>query len=87
MRPFLQGKRQLNASSLKAPGAALPRPPGHAGSAREPGLAAVADHLGPTHRSQPHIETVKEGDKIVRIVVSCTCGEKVEIECLYAAGS
>ncbi len=29
----------------------------------------------------------KQGDKVVRIIVTCTCGEKVEVECLYPAGS
>jgi hypothetical protein len=30
---------------------------------------------------------VREGDKIVRLVITCTCGERTEIECLYPAGS
>ena len=31
-------------------------------------------------------DTVKEGDKVVRLIVTCICGERVEIECLYSAG-
>lgn len=34
----------------------------------------------------PHVDIVKQGDKIVRIVVTCTCGESTEIECLYPPG-
>jgi hypothetical protein len=34
----------------------------------------------------PLIDIVKQGDKIVRIVVTCTCGERTEIECLYPPG-
>jgi len=33
------------------------------------------------------IETVKEGDKVVRLVVTCACGERIEVECIYPAGS
>jgi len=29
---------------------------------------------------------IKEGDKVVRLVVTCSCGEKIEVECLYPAG-
>ena len=32
------------------------------------------------------VEVVKEGDKVVRLVVICSCGERVEVECLYPAG-
>ena len=31
----------------------------------------------------PDVEVVKQGDKVVRIVVTCACGERIEIECLY----
>ncbi len=33
------------------------------------------------------VETVREGDRVVRIVVTCACGERTEIDCLYAAGA
>lgn len=35
--------------------------------------------------SSATVEVVKEGDKVVRLIVSCVCGERVEIECLYPA--
>jgi hypothetical protein len=37
--------------------------------------------------SMPHVDVIKEGDKVVRLVVTCGCGERVDIECLYAPGS
>jgi hypothetical protein len=37
--------------------------------------------------SNAAVEVVKEGDKVVRLVVTCICGERVEVECLYPAGS
>lgn len=33
-----------------------------------------------------NVETVKEGEKVVKIVVTCSCGERIEIDCLYPAG-
>ena len=81
MNSFLQGKKISTAAALTRPaGVALPN--GIAGkSPRAPGHAHAA---GPT---AAHVEVVKEGDKVVRLVVTCTCGERVEIECLYPAGS
>ncbi len=35
----------------------------------------------------PNVEVVKQGDKVVRLIVKCSCGEIIEIECLYPAGS
>jgi hypothetical protein len=32
------------------------------------------------------VETIKEGDKVVRLVITCGCGQKIEIECLYPVG-
>lgn len=34
----------------------------------------------------PSVECIKQGDKVVRLVITCTCGEKIEVECLYPAG-
>ena len=76
MNSFLQGKKVLSVAPLRpmttiaatvAP-AASPKP-----------AVAVQPH---TH-SHPTVEVVKEGDKVVRLIVVCSCGERVEIECLY----
>ena len=29
------------------------------------------------------VQCIKQGDQIVRLIVTCTCGEKIEIDCLY----
>jgi hypothetical protein len=42
--------------------------------------------LGEAHAHEPTVETIKEGDKVVRLVITCGCGEKIEIECLYPVG-
>lgn len=81
MKSFLQGKKTLNTASLRPPGlpggVALPRPhPAHTPvSVTTPGASSA------------HVEVIKEGDKVVRLVVTCVCGERVEIDCLYSAGS
>lgn len=77
MKPFLHGKKTLQVEPLR-----LPPGLGAHGAACAPRDPATAGKLhGPT------VEVVKEGDKIVRLVVVCVCGERVEIECLYPAGS
>ncbi|HYC72673.1 MAG TPA: hypothetical protein VEB66_15795 [Opitutaceae bacterium] len=60
--------------------------------------APLAGLCGTTHRlvpptgavrpvpAGPSVEVVKEGDKVVRLVVTCGCGERIEVECLYPAG-
>jgi hypothetical protein len=72
MKPFLTGKRSIDAAPLCVPQIPKSRP--------TPGAVRTLAE-GPT------VDVVKQGDKIVRIVVTCACGEKVEVECLYPAGS
>lgn len=70
MKPFLSGKKTLE---LPLPGSgAVTRPTPAWGCKQEP--------------AQPTVEVVKEGDKVVRIVFTCSCGERTEVECLYPAG-
>jgi hypothetical protein len=76
MKSFLQGKRTVEMAALRNPQTSA-LPAGVAGSVPGPVLPAGAT---------PHIDIVKQGDKIVRIVVTCTCGERTEIECLYPPG-
>ena len=80
MKSFLQGKKSLNIAPLRPPGAtavtAALRPHAHAPvTVVTPGASSA------------HVEVVKEGDKVIRLVVTCVCGDRVEIECLYSAGS
>lgn len=81
MKSFLQGKKALNAAPLRAPGAPAGSPVPHAVSAHSPLSVSTPG------ASSAHVEVVKEGDRVVRLIVTCVCGERVEIECLYTAGS
>ena len=71
MKPFLTGKRSLDAAPLCAP---------HVHTAVAPTGAVRSAAEGPS------VEVVKQGDKVMRLIVTCACGEKVEVECLYPAG-
>lgn len=80
MKPFLHGKKNLGVEPLRPPGpfsatVAVPGGGNHHGGSHSPLGSANAQ-----------VEVVKEGDKVVRLIVTCTCGERVEIECLYTTG-
>jgi hypothetical protein len=70
MKPFLSGKK------------AVERPPLVPGESRRPGPAWACKQ----ETVQPNVEVVKEGEKVVRIIFTCSCGERTEVECLYPAG-
>jgi hypothetical protein len=81
MNSFLQGKKSLSVPPLRPlPATLRPRELTPAPSNQPPAPTTAASH------GQPTVEVVKEGDKVVRLIVVCTCGERVEIECLYPAG-
>ena len=82
MNSFLSGKKNLAVPSLQRAGGGIPR------VSAAPG-AAPHSHSSSNGASSAHanVEIVKEGDKVIRLVVTCVCGERTEIECLYPAGS
>lgn len=72
MKPFLLGKKEIPGFGLRPPVRHLAASPGAAPA--DPGGAAPAG---------PSVEVVKAGEKVVRLIVTCACGERTEIECLY----
>ena len=76
MKSFLDGKKTSPFPAL-APSPSASRP-------ALPALSSVPS-CG-SHNDGPQIDVVKEGDKVARLVITCTCGERIEIECLYPAG-
>ena len=72
MKPFLSGKKSVDSPLLRVPH-------NHRTSA--------ASGAMPAAQTGPSVEVVKQGDKIVRLLVTCSCGEKIEVECLYPAGN
>ncbi len=83
MKSFLQGKKTLGVEPLRAPTSAAAAAPAGA-RCHSAGKAPVS--VTTPGASSAHVEVVKEGDKVVRLIVTCVCGERVEIECLYTAG-
>lgn len=73
MKPFLLGKKSLDVPPLRVP---------------HPHVSAAGTGLvHPAPAAEPNIEIIKQGEKIVRIIVTCSCGERIEVECIYPAGS
>ena len=80
MNSFLHGKKTLAIPALRLP-------PGFA-SPRVSACAASRGASAPSSgAAEPHVEIVREGDKVVRLIVTCGCGERVEVECLYSVGT
>ena len=73
MKPFLQGRPVQQSSSLH------PLTTG--------GAEAIANAKAAGGTCGATVETVKEGGKVVRLIVTCSCGEKIEIDCLYSGGA
>jgi hypothetical protein len=50
-------------------------------------VVAIGDlHRGSAasqHKAEPSVEAISNGGRIEKIIVTCSCGEKVEIECNY----
>jgi hypothetical protein len=74
MKPFLLGRKTLDSAPLRL--------------ASAPPVLPVRGHKhdDTAAESSASIEVIKDGDKIVRLVVTCSCGEKIEVNCLYPAG-
>jgi len=78
MKPFLSGRPQAQSVNLQ--------PSGGLGAAEAVQRAGAHKHGKDAGPGGATVETVKQGDKIVRLIVHCSCGERIEIDCLYPAG-
>jgi hypothetical protein len=79
MKSFLEGKKSLSVSPLVAATGPTARPVVNGKNGHAHDAAGGAQ--------KANVEIVKEGDRVVRMIVTCKCGERLEIECLYPAGS
>lgn len=76
MKPFLSGRPQVPASTLQ--------PLADTGL---PGAPRVAKHAhSPAQGPSASVECIKQGDRVTKLIVTCTCGERIEIDCQYPAG-
>jgi hypothetical protein len=79
MKSFLADRPRVTVPTLIHPataatalGVVMAGPAAH-GHGAEPGGASS-------------VECVRQGDKITRLIVTCACGERIELDCLYAGG-
>jgi hypothetical protein len=82
MKSFLSDRQRLPLKPLVPP-------PATEGLARVTGPAMSTPakrDCAAASGAAPQVETVKQGDKVVRLIVTCSCGERIEIDCLYPAG-
>jgi len=75
MKPFLSGRTHVQSTNLQ--------PIIGLGAAQA--VAQAGAHKHDKDAPGATVETVKQGDKIVRLIVTCSCGERIEIDCLYPA--
>lgn len=80
MKSFLAGQKALATESLQ-PLASQVAQEVQFGCLKLPQFSRLAPST-----AGAQVEVVKEGDKVVRLIVTCSCGDKVEIDCLYSAG-
>ncbi len=59
----------------------------HGGSLQAKGSRTTTPAEPARADCSPNVDVVKQGDKVLRIVITCTCGERVEVECLYPPGA
>lgn len=82
MKSFLSGRPQVSANALQ--------PVADSKVFDSARVISHAHHKGgtmPPHGNAPAIECIKQGDKVTRIVVTCSCGERIEIDCMYSPGA
>lgn len=79
MKPFLQGRKTLSIESLRLPPGLVP--------SRATVSPCSKAGASPEATSNAKVEVIKEGDRVVRLEITCACGERIEIDCLYPVGS
>ena len=78
MKSFLSDRPRIDAPSASRALAATPSP-----FTFETKAAAACANGGAPSR----VECARDGDRVTRIIVHCACGERIEIDCLYAEGA
>lgn len=86
MKDFLDNRPRLSASASRkqagdAAAAARPQPMFDAAL-----LSAMSSGSGSGPGHDATVEAIKEGERVVKLIVTCRCGEKIEILCAYAPG-
>lgn len=75
MKSFLLGRTAAIAPALRPHNAPA-----------DVGLSAVCPnppHVDAAGGVTPSVECVKQGGKVTRLIITCGCGSRMEVECLY----
>lgn len=75
MKSFLQGRSASPVAALRSQ--ATPADSGFNAVCATPKVGGHAEGSTPT------VESVKVGGKVTRLIVTCACGSRIEVECLY----
>lgn len=88
MKSFLSDRPRVNTPTVHA---SVPVPfPSTAGGIKPvaaPARPAGHGHAAGAPTGATKVDCVREGDRVTRIIVTCACGERIEVDCLYAAGA
>jgi hypothetical protein len=82
VQDFLQNRPQVS-----SPSGSHSKPHGHSGNGGSASFDTAL--LGAAHSPQPgghgdvSIEALKEGERVTKLIVTCRCGERIEILCAY----
>lgn len=89
MKSLLSSIRRIPAQA-ETPETPSPAAPGDLLDAAEIERMLAGETGAPPHSNcppQPHrqvtVETMEKNGRIAKIIVTCRCGEKIEIDCLY----
>jgi len=80
VKDFLHNRPQLPGSGRPSSASATAQPEPLFDAA----LLGAAPSAAPGHEAT--VEAIKEGERVTKLIVTCRCGEKIEILCAYAPG-
>ena len=83
MKDFLQNRPRVSSPSGSNPSKRPDLPPPVFDAAL---FGAMPAGHGDSGGHDASVEAIKEGDRVVKLIVTCRCGEKIEILCAYAPG-
>lgn len=89
MKSFLSDRPRVDAPTVHLENSGEPSVFSPAGFSAKAAPHAHAHGRGGTAGADAggtRVDCVREGDRITRLVITCSCGERIEIDCLYAAG-
>ncbi len=81
MKSFLSDRPRVPGPSTPPP---VPAPLAGPAPSKTPTGHPAAEHArAHSTRGPSTVECVREGDRISRLIVTCPCGERIEIDCVY----